>query len=233
VKDKDAEEEQKPPLARWAAMVQPASLSTKTGSQRFLVTIKLPEKSLKTASSFVKEMNDALKTTPGRQPTAQFVLVDSERVRLQRASAGFFTFKAAQTCLRVLKELGIPTNEISAELEDFGNKKYDPWYESISQAWWPWLAALRNPPPEMPMMKVTNRLDLSAGSKYKEGASGRLGKGDEVDRADAQADGNESGASGGKKRGKKKARKEEEKGEEGTDEEKARRKKRVDEGEPS
>ena len=223
MKDKEEEEEeQKPPLARWVGIVQPASLSTTTGKQRFLVTIKLPEKSLKTASSFVKEMNDAL---AARELAAQFVLVDSERVRLQRASTGFSTFKEAQTCLYVLKESGLPTNEISPELEDFGNKKYDPWYESVSQSWWPWFAALRNPAPEMPMMKVTNRLNVSEGSKYKEGASGKLGKGDDVDRADARGDEAENG---GKKRSTKKPREDE-----GEDEEKPRRKKKkkVDEGE--
>ncbi len=198
-------------------MVQPAGISTKTGKQRFLVTIKLPEKSLKTASSFVNEMNDALRTARAGELTAQFTLVDSERTRLQRATAGFFTFKEAQTCLQVLKKLGLATNDVSAELEDFGNNKYDPWYESISKAWWPWFAALRNPPPEMPMMKPTNRLDVSEGGKYKEAASGKLGKSDEVDRADARGDENDSVAEEpGEKKGKKR-----------------RKKKKVDEGERS
>lgn len=216
------EEEQKPPLARWLDIVPPASLSTKTGKQRFLVTIKLSEKSLKTASSFVKEMNDALKikvaSTRGCELNAQFVLVDSERTRLQRATASFSTFKAAQTCLLFLKELGLPANEISAEFEDFGNKKYDPWYEAISRSWWPWFATWRNPPPEMPMMKITSRLDVSEGGKYKEGASGKLGKGDEVDREDAQRDESESDD---KNRSKNKPRKED-----GQDEGKTRRKKK-------
>ncbi len=225
MKDK---EEQKPPLARWVGIVPPASMSTKTGEQRFLVTVKLAEKSPKTASNFVKEMNDALKikiaATRGCELRASFVLVDSERTRLQRAAANFTTFKEAQTCLSFLKELGLPVNEISPELEDFGNKKYDPWHERISQAWWPWLAAWRNPPPEMPMIKVTNRLDLAAGGKYKEGASGKLGKTEDVDRSDAQGDERESGR---KKRGKDKPLKEEDQ-----DEEKPRRKKKkVDEGE--
>jgi len=180
--DDNEERGEKPPLADWATMVQPASLSTKTGGQRFVITIKLPEKSLKTASSFVTEMNSVLK------PDGQFVLVDTERVRLQRATASFSTFKEAQACLSLLKELGLPTNPISVEFEDFGKKKYDPWHERISKAWWPWLAACFNPPPEMPLMKVTNRLDLTAGSKYKESASGKLGHSAEVDRADAQRD---------------------------------------------
>lgn len=191
------EQEQKPPLARWVGVAEPASLSTKTGGQRFVVTIKLPEKSLKTASNLVKEVNDALKnkshTTRGCKLTAQFVLIDSERARLQRATASFSTFKEAQTCLRLLKELGLPTSDISAEFEDFGKKKYDPWYESVSQAWWPWFAAWRNPPPEMPMMKVKNRLDVTEGGKYKVGADGKLGKSDDVDRSDEQRGENESG----------------------------------------
>ena len=219
MKNKEEEEEQ-PPLARWARIVQPASLSTKTGKQRFVVTIRLPEKSLKTASSFVKEMNDALKikvgTTLGRELTAQFLLVDSERIRLQRATASFSTFKETQTCFSFLKELGLPVNDISGEFEDFGNKKYDPWYESNSQAWWPWFAALLNPPPEMPMMKVTSRLDVTEGGKYKESAGGKLGKSDEVDRDNAQGDENESG---GKTRKKNKPRKDN-----GEDEGKTRRK---------
>jgi hypothetical protein len=190
--DDNEEQEQKPPLAGWANMVQSASLSTKTGRQRFVTTIKLPEKSLKTASSFVTELNDAIKTkidaTPGCELKVQFVLVDTERTRLQRATASFSTFKEAQACSMLLKELGLPINPISAELEDFGIKRYDPWHERISKAWWPWLAACLNPPPEMPLMNVTNRLDVAAGSKYKEGASGKLGKSDEVDRADAPED---------------------------------------------
>jgi hypothetical protein len=233
VKDIDEEEdEEKPPLAGWASMVPPATLSTKTGRQRFVATIKLPEKSLKTASSFVKEMNDALKitidATPGCELTAQFLLVDTERTRLQRATASFSTFKEAEACLTFLKELGLPVNEISAEFEDFGKKKFDPWYESNSQAWWPWFAALLNPPPEMPVMKVTNRLDVTEGSKYKTGASGKLGKSDEVDRADAQADAPvDEDEITGKKRSKDQASKDE-----GQDERKPRRKKkRIDEGE--
>jgi hypothetical protein len=212
-------------------MVQPASLSTKTGSQRFVITIKLPEKSLKTASSFVAETNDAIKTkignTPGCQPDAQFVLVDTERARLQRATASFATFKEAQACSILLKELGLPTNPISAEMEDFGIKKYDPWYERISKTWWPWLAGCLHPPPEMPLMKVTNRLDLTAGSKYKEGASGKLGKSDEVDRADAQGEAPVNEDEGdGKRRSKDKPRKDEDQ-----EERKPRRKKKkVDEG---
>ena len=219
--DDTEEQKPKPPLARWASIVQPASLSTKTGKQRFVVTIKLPEKSLKTVSSFVKEMNDALQVkvanTPGCELTAQFDLIDSERTRLQRATADFFTFKEAQTCLRLLKELGLPTNDISAEFEDFGKKKYDPWFERNSRAWWPWLAARLNPPPEMPMIKVTNRLDVTAGGKYKEGASGKLGKSDDVDRADAQGAESEDD---GNARGKKKPRKDE-----GEEDRKTRRKK--------
>ena len=105
---------------------------------------------------------------------------------------------------------------ISAELEDFGKKKYDPWHESISQAWWPWFAALRNPAPEMPMMKVTNRLDVTEGGKYKEGAGGKLGRSDDVDRDDAQGGDDESG---GKNRKKNKPRKDEDQ-----DEGKTRRK---------
>jgi hypothetical protein len=231
VKDKE-EKEQKPPLARWVGIVPPASISTKPGRQRFVVTIKLPEISLKTASSFVREMNDALKTkidtTPGCELTAQFVLVDSERTRLQRVTASFSTFKKANTCFSFLKELGLPVNDISAEFEDFGKKKFDPWYESNSHAWWPWFAAWCNPPPEMPMMKVTNRLDVTEGSKYKAGAGGKLGKSDEVDRADAQTDALEDEIKGGgKKRSKDKAPKDEDQ-----DVQKPRRKKRRgDEGE--
>lgn len=184
-------QDQKPPLASWANMLQPAGLATKIGKQRFVVTFKLPEKSLKTASSFVREMNEALKSkfdqAPGCELTAEFELVDSERLRLQRATASFCTFKEAQTCLNFLKELGLPINPISPEFEDFGTKKYDPWYESNARAWWPWFAALLHPAPEMPLMKVTNRLDLTEGSKYKVGASGKIGKSEEVDRADAQA----------------------------------------------
>jgi hypothetical protein len=172
-------------------------LTTTTGKQRFAVTIKLAEKSPKMASNFVQEMNDSLKIkvqkTRGCELTAHFALVDSERTRLQRATASFATFKEATTCLDFLKELGLPVNDISAELEDFGNKKYDPWHKSISQAWWPWLAAWRNPPPEMPMMKAANRLDVTEGGKYKAGAGGKLGKSDELDRADAQGDENERG----------------------------------------
>jgi hypothetical protein len=208
--DDNEEQEPKPPLARWTSIVQPASLSTRTGKQRFVVTIKLPEKSLKTVSSFVKEMNEALKVkvanTPGCELTVQFELVDTERTRLQRATADFFTFKEAQTCLSFLKELGLPTNDISAEFEDFGKKKYDPWFERNSRAWWPWLAARLNPAPEMPMMKVTNRLDVLEGGKYKEGAGGKLGKSDDVDRADAQGD---EGEDAGNARSKKKPRKDE------------------------
>jgi hypothetical protein len=219
VRDKE-EDEQKPPLARWVGIVQPASLLTTIGRQRFVVTIRLPEKSPKTASSFMKEVRDTLNA---RELTAQFVLVDSERVRLQRATASFSTFREAQTCLAVLKESGLPTNEISPELENFGSKRYDPWYESVSKAWWPWLAALRNPPPEMPMMKAKNRLDVGAGGKYAEGADGKLEKKSESDRGDAQRDENEKQKShdeadrgdahgdenenGGKKRSKVKPRK--------------------------
>jgi hypothetical protein len=224
----DEEEEQKPPLAHWTGIVQPAGLSTKTGKQRFMVTVKLPEKTLKTATSFVSEINDALKLkiskTRGCELAAQFELVDSERTRLQRATSGFFTFKDAQTCLSFLKELGLQTNEISSEFEDFGLKKYDPWYDSISQAWWPWFAAWRNPAPEMPMMKVTNRLDLSEGAKYKEGASGKLGKGDEVDRTDARGDEPENVV---KKKSKNKPPKEDD-----PEEDKPRRKKKRNKSEP-
>jgi hypothetical protein len=188
VHDED-EEERKPPLARWADIAQPASVLTKTGDQRFAIAIKLPEKSPKTASKFVAEMNDALKNkiakTRGCELAVTFILVDSERLRLQRATASFTTFKDARTCYDFLKELGLPVNDMSAELEDFGNNRYDPWHESIKQSWWPWLAALRNPAPEMPMMQVTNRLDLTEGAKYKEGASGKLGKPEEVDRDDS------------------------------------------------
>jgi hypothetical protein len=188
----------------------------------------LPEKSLKTASSFIKEMNEALKIkvdrTPGCKLTANFVLVDSERTRLQRATATFSTFKDAQTCLRFLKEQGLPTNEVSAEFEDFGNNKFDPWYARISQAWWPWFAEWRDPPPEMPMMKVTNRLDVAEGGKYKEGAGGKLGKSDDVDRADSRGDENEDG---GKKRSKDKPRKD------GDEAKPRRKKKKVDEDERS
>jgi hypothetical protein len=79
------------------------------------------------------------------------------------------------------------------------------------------LAAWRNPPPEMPMMKVTNRLDVVEGGKYKQGASGKLGKSDEVDRNDAREEESEPPA---KKRGKKKPRKDEDQ-----DDDKTRRKK--------
>ena len=120
MRDND-EEQQKLPLARWARIVEPATLATKTGRERFVVTIKLPEKSQKTASSFVEEMNDAVKikieTTPGCELNAEFVLVDSERVRLQRATAGFSTFKEARTCFKFLKELGLAVNDISAQGE--------------------------------------------------------------------------------------------------------------------
>ena len=166
-------------------MVQPAILTTKTGRQRFVVTFKLPEKSLKTASSFVREMNEALQSSDS-DVAAQFVLVDSERIRLQRATASFAMFKEAKTCLGVLKALGLPVNDISAELENFGKKQYDPWYESVAQSWWPWLAAWRNPPPEMPMMKLANRLDVSEGTVYKQGEGDKLGKSDEEDRRDAE-----------------------------------------------
>jgi hypothetical protein len=190
VKDKKGEK-RKPPLADWVSVVQPAILSTKTGRQRFAITIKLPERSLKSASSFVKETNDALTKMAklsGGGPAALFVLVDSERARLQRATADFFTFNGASACLDALAELGLQTTKVSAELEDFGTKRYDPWYESVSHAWWPWLAAWRNPPPEMPMAKVTNRLNLGEGSKYKEAATGKLGKSEEVDRSDARGE---------------------------------------------
>jgi hypothetical protein len=206
----DQDEEKKPPLTRWAGIVQPLSLATKTGKDRFLLTVKLPEKSLKTATKFVTELNDALQTkiakTPGCELKTEFVLLDSERTRLQRAATSFCTFKEAQTCFLFLQELGLPVNEISAELEDFGTKKYDPWYESVSKSWWPWLAAWRNPAPEMPMMKVKNRLDLAEGGKYKEGAKGKLGKSDEVDRDDTYSDEPESED---KSRGKDKPRKDE------------------------
>jgi hypothetical protein len=89
------------------------------------------------------------------------------------------------------------------------------------------LAAWLNPAPEMPMMKVTNRLDLTQGSKYKEGASGKLGKSDEVDRADAQVDAPpDESESEGKKRSKKKPRQDED--QEGG---KKRRKKRAEDSE--
>jgi hypothetical protein len=229
----DVEDEQKPPLADWVSMVQPATLSTKPGRQRFVATIKLPEKSLKTATSFVNEMNDALQikidATPGCELAARFLLVDTERTRLQRATASFSTFKEAQTCLSVLKELGLPINAISSEFEDFGNKKYDPWHERISQAWWPWFAALLDPPPEMPLMKVTNRLDLTEGSKYKTGASGKLGKSDEVDRADAQMDAPvQEDENGGKKRSEDKPRSEES---EEKPKPRRKKKKKMDDGE--
>jgi hypothetical protein len=203
--------ERKPALARWVEIVQPASLSTTTGTNRFLITIRLPEKSSKTATKFVQEMNDALKSekrTAGGEQTS-FLLVDSERARLQRATASFPTFKQAQSCLGSLKKLGLPVNEISAELEDFGTNKYDPWHESIRQSWWPWFAALRNPPPEMPMMKITNRLDVSEGSKYKQSARGKLGQGEEADRDDAEAE-QEEKKSQRKKGSKKKSRKDNE-----------------------
>ena len=179
------DDEQEPPLARWKDIAQAAGISTKTGRYRFLVTVKLPERSLKTASQFVKETNEALR---GKKTTAQFVLVDSERVRLQRATAEFCKFKDARTFLSTLKELGLAANDVSPELEDFGKKQYDPWYEKISQSWWPWLAAMRNPAPEMPMMKPKIRLDVSTGSKYSQGASGKLGKGDEAERREANED---------------------------------------------
>ena len=80
----------------------------------------------------------------------------------------------------------------------------------------------------MPLMKVTNRLDLTEGSKYKMGANGKLGKSDEVDRADAQADAPvDEDESGGKKSSKDKARNEEDR-EEGKP---RRKKKKADEGE--
>jgi hypothetical protein len=201
----EEEKERKPALARWVDIVQPASLSTTTGKKRFLVTIRLPEKSPKTATKFVQEMNDALKVkmaTAGGEPTDPFLLVDTERARMQRATASFHTFKQAQSCLGFLKALGLPVNDVSIELQDFGTKKYDPWYESICQSWWPWFAALRNPPPEMPMIKVANRLDVSEGSKYKESKRGKLGKGDESDRDEAEP---EEKKSQRKKRSKKKS----------------------------
>jgi len=178
-------ETRKRPLASWADIAQPAILATTSGKQRFLITIKLPERSLKSASSFVTETNDALKSKKGIAP---FVLVDSERARLQRATASFSTFKEADACLSCLADLGLKTGQVSAELEDFGNKQYDPWHESISRAWWPWLAAWRNPPPEMPMAKVANRLSLTEGSKYAEGPAGKLGKSEDADRSRAEAE---------------------------------------------
>lgn len=179
-----------PPLAHWKNIVQPASLTTKTGKRRFLITIKLPERSLKTASDFVAELNASLESNDVKEleAVAHFVLVDTERSRLQRATAEFCTFKDAQTCLSVLKEMGLLANDVSGELEDFGNKQYDPWHEKISRSRWPWLAAWRNPAPELPMVKAKNRLDMSAGTKYTERADGKLGKSDEEDRSATNAE---------------------------------------------
>lgn len=191
MKDKK-DEKRKKPLAGWGDIVQPAILATTSGTQRFIITIKLPERSLKSASSFVTETNDALQSrsakSSGAASAVQFVLVDSERARLQRAVASFATFREANACLRALADLGLKTTKVSAELEDFGKKQYDPWYESMASAWWPWLARWRNPPPEMAMAKVTNRLNLTEGSKYAEGPGGKLGKSEDVERSKTEVE---------------------------------------------
>lgn len=170
------------PLGRWAEQVPPASLGTKTGRDRFIITIKLAERLPKTVTRFIEDLNDALRAAAARSrdeaARPDFELIDADRARLQRATASFDTFKGAKSCLELLKELGLKVNDISPELEQFGTKKYDPWFERMSQAWWPWLAAWRDPPPELPMMKVTNRLNLTEGSKYAVGADGKLGKSD-------------------------------------------------------
>ena len=218
--DKD-DDEPKPPLAHWAEIVQPATLATKPGAERFIVSIKLAERTPKTAASFMSELKDALRTeikaTPGCRLNARFVLVDGERIRLQRATASFRTFNEASTCFSFLAMLGLKINAISAELEDFGENKYDPWLEKVSQSWWPWLAATIRPAPEMPMMKITSRLDLTAGSKYKEGASGKMGKSEDVDRHDAPPPPEEETPEADKPRKKKKKRKEKIKEEDETD----------------
>ena len=62
------------------------------------------------------------------------VLVDTEPRAASTCDRELFYLQGAQTCLNLLKELGPPTNPISPEFEDFGNKKYDPWYECNSQS---------------------------------------------------------------------------------------------------
>ena len=110
MKDNDGDD-QTPLLARLAEIGQPATLSTTIGAQRFVVTIKLPEKSFKTATCFVNDVNAALKSriasTRGCDLAVELTLVDTERTRLQRATASFATFKDARTCLAFLGDLGL------------------------------------------------------------------------------------------------------------------------------
>lgn len=181
------QKENEPALAHWKEGVPPASLTTKSGRHRFVVTVKLPERALKTVTQFVADVNQALAKSAGATPAVQFVLFDSDRARLQRAAVEFATFKEARACLDLLKQLGLGVNDVSPELEDFGTKQYDPWHEQISKAWWPWLAKWRSPAPEMPLMKAKNRLDLGAGSKYEVGADGKLSK-SEAGRRDRDAE---------------------------------------------